>query len=556
MSLTMALVQCNPTLGDIVGNRDMIIARACEAADLDADIVVFPEMVLSGYPLQDLANDRDILQQCEEALQEIMAEKIPAALVIGMPMPASMAGEGYDATHVMNALAVCHEGAIIARRFKHELPNTGVYDEYRNFIPGPLMGPVMIAGARIGFFICEDCWHEQVAECLSETGAEILIVINGSVYDAWRPDDRMQIVAKRVQETGLPLVYVNLTGGQDETVFDGGSFILDARCNLVCRMADFVDEMACVHWQKNDTGWQVTRAPRTKPLEPEAATYAAMMMGLRDYMHKNGFLDLVLGLSGGLDSALSATICVDALGADHVRALIMPTSFTRQSSFDDADDLAKKLGIRADVISIEALRGLYGKFLQPVIGDDVEGVVAENLQPRIRATLLMALANQMGALLLTTGNKSEMAVGYCTLYGDMAGGYSVLKDIYKTDVFALARWRNSAQAKSFGLAGAPIPESIITKPPSAELHPDQRDDDNLPPYDILDAILSGMIEKEQTAQELIEAGHDADTIARVFSLLKRAEHKRLQSPPGVKLTRRSFGRDWRFPLTNARKLGI
>ncbi|MEM6491417.1 MAG: NAD+ synthase, partial [Pseudomonadota bacterium] len=443
-------------------------------------------------------------------------------------------------------------GAITAARAKHKLPNYGVFDEKRVFDAGPIPGPMPFRGRRLGVMTCEDMWSPDVAEALAETGAQMLIALNGSPFDERKADQRLQVGLARVAETELPLIYTNQIGGQDELVFDGGSFALNPSGDLA-GMAPFFDPATPV-WRLADgtDGWRVDAAEKPGDLDRMTLIYRAMALGLRDYVDKNGFPGVVLGLSGGIDSALTAAVAVDALGPDRVRCLLMPSIYTSRESVEDAEACARHLGVRLDVASIDPMVETVGRSLAPALGGAPDGVTAENIQSRLRGLTLMTVSNATGAMVLTTGNKSEMSVGYATLYGDMCGGYSVLKDVYKTDVFALSHWRNAHRPPDGrGPDGMAIPTRIIEKPPSAELRPDQKDEDSLPPYDRLDGMLRGLIERDEDVGDLVAQGFDVAEAKKIRRLLHLAEYKRRQAPPGVKITPRTLSRDRRYPITNA-----
>jgi NAD+ synthase len=545
VSLSIALAQLNPTVGDVTGNAARVRRARDNAAALGADLVVFSELVLVGYPPEDLVLRPALTQSAAAVLRELERESAGGGpgLVVTLPWAS---GKG-----VHNAVALVADGRI-ELRFKHELPNYGVFDEKRVFIPGPLPAPVMFRGTPIGLPICEDIWFADCATHLAHAGAKLLLVPNGSPFEVEKFHQRLELARHRVAEAGVPLVYVNQVGGQDELVFDGGSFVMNRDGSLAEVLPFWRESLTLTRWTCSgntcccDGRTEWTEEPRL------AAVYNAMVLGLRDYVRKNGFRGVVMGLSGGIDSALTAAVAVDALGADRVRGVRLPFRFTSQASMDDAAATAAALKIRLETITIappvEAAEGALG----PMFTGRQRDVTEENLQARIRGVLLMALSNKFGELLVTTGNKSEMSVGYATLYGDMCGGYSVLKDIYKTEVYALSSWRNSNRPEgALGPSGRVIPESSITKAPTAELRPNQTDQDSLPPYDVLDAILQGLIEEERSVDEIVTQGFARDTVTRVQRLLYAAEYKRRQAPPGVKITRKSFGRDRRYPLTNA-----
>jgi NAD+ synthase len=450
-----------------------------------------------------------------------------------------------------NAVALVAEGHT-ELRFKHELPNYGVFDEKRVFEPGPLPEPVVFRNARIGLPVCEDIWLDHVTTHLDTRGMQLMLVPNGSPFEVDKFEHRLQLARARVSETSVPLAYVNQVGGQDELVFDGGSFIMNADGSLACVMPFWRESLTLTRWTLDGKCFRCESTAEWSPPPRLDAVYNAMMLGLRDYVRKNRFPSVVIGMSGGIDSALTAAVAVDALGAAHVRGVRLPSRFTSRPSLDDAEESARLLGMHLDTLQIEGPVAATESVLAPLFEGRARDVTEENLQARIRGVLLMALSNKFGELLVTTGNKSEMSVGYATLYGDMCGGYSVLKDIYKTEVYALARWRNEHVADgACGPRGRVIPESSITKAPTAELRPNQTDQDSLPPYEELDAILQGLIEEEQSVGQIVARGFARETVTRVQRLLYSAEYKRRQAPPGVKITRKSFGRDRRYPLTNA-----
>ena len=437
-------------------------------------------------------------------------------------------------------------------RRKCDLPNYGVFDEKRVFAGGPLPGPVNFRGVRLGVMICEDMWTDEVTECLEESGAEILVVINGSPFEVDKVDQRLNLAVARVTESRLPIVYVNQVGGQDELVFDGSSFVLDGDAALRGQAPSWREDILPTAWRRENGAWLCETAARHPPPEGLAAIYEAMTLGLRDYVTKNGFPGVIIGLSGGIDSALTAAVAADALGPERVRCVMMPSPYTSSESLEDAAGTALLLGVALDEVSIEPAMGAFDRMLRPLFGNAEADTTEENIQARSRGMTLMALSNKTGSMVLSTGNKSEMSVGYATLYGDMCGGYSVLKDVYKTTVFALARWRNENLLPGMlGPQGPVIPERVIVKPPSAELKPDQRDDDTLPPYDTLDRILDGLVERDMGVDAVVDEGFDRALVLRVWRMLLGAEYKRRQAPPGVKITRRAFGRDRRYPIVNA-----
>jgi NAD+ synthase len=553
-SLTIALAQVNPAVGDIAGNVALIKDVREKARAAGADLVVFPELTISGYPPEDLVYRVSFLEACERAIRDLAsltADKGPA-LLIGAPWQAEVDQLGEDArVRAHNAVLLLDGGQIAGARYKHHLPNYGVFDERRVFLSGPAPGPIAFRGVRLGALVCEDMWFEDIAETLQESGAEILIVPNGSPFELSKHDMRLNHAVARVTETGLPLVYVNQMCGQDDLVFDGGSFVLNADRALAIQMPWWSTDLAITTWTRGPRGWSCTPQEPAKTCERSEAVYQAAVLGLRDYVRKNRFPGVVLGLSGGIDSALAAAIAADALGPDKVHCVMMPSPYTSQESLDDAAACARMLGVRLDTISIEPAMAAYAGMLAPMFAGAKAGITEENLQSRARGMTLMAISNKFGKMVLSTGNKSEMSTGYATLYGDMCGGYAVLKDLYKTTVFAVCRWRNAHKPEGvLGPDGPVMPENVITKPPTAELKPNQKDQDTLPPYDVLDGILKGLIEGQKGITDVAADGFDEATVRRVFKMLKNAEYKRRQAPPGVKISKIAFGRDYRYPITN------
>ena len=546
----ITLAQLNPTVGDVSGNAAKARAARDKAQADGADLVVLPELFITGYPPEDLVLKPAFQAACREAVEALARETAGGgpAVLIGTPW--------VEDGKLYNACALLDGGRIAALRFKANLPNYGVFDEKRLFARGPASGPVTVKGVRVGVPICEDIWleesedYENVVECLAETGAEILVVPNGSPYARDKNDLRLSIVVARVTESGLPMVYLNQIGGQDELVFDGASFVLNADLSVAAQLPCFEENITTLTWRREGDGWRCS-GPVAPLLEGDKGDYVACVLGLRDYVRKNGFPGVLLGVSGGIDSALCAAIAVDALGADKVRGIMLPFKYTAQISLDDAAKLTRALDIHYEVLPIaDAVNG-FEKILAVPFAGLARDITEENLQARTRGTLLMALSNKTGAMVVTTGNKSEMSVGYATLYGDMNGGFNPIKDIYKTQVFRLSRLRNSWKPDfALGPSGEVIPNNIIVRPPTAELRDNQTDQDSLPPYEILDAILERLVEREEALADIVAEGFDRDTVARIDRLLNIAEYKRRQAAPGVKVTRRNFGRDRRYPITN------
>jgi NAD+ synthase len=544
-NLRIAIAQLNLHVGAIDKNLAAIRAARAQAAAMGADLLVTPEMSISGYQPEDLVLKPAFVAACEAAVDELAADTADGGpgVIVGTPW------RNNEFLH--NAAFILDGGKIIARRAKHELPNYGVFDDKRVFDPGPSPGPVAFRGFRLGVLICEDWWFPDVSETLKESGAEILLSINASPFEDGKQQRRVTLAVERVVETGLPYVFAALTGGQDEIVYDGASFILNADRRLALQMPYFEEAITLTEWSRTEHG--LVCAVKSLPAEPDRLDliYRSMMTGLHDYVMKNGFPGVILGLSGGIDSAISAAVAADALGPDKVRAVMLPSPYTSQHSLEDAALCAEYLGIHYDIVPISGAMDAFHTALAPAFGNRAPDTTEENIQSRTRGLILMAMSNKFGNMLLTTGNKSEMSVGYATLYGDMCGGYSVLKDVYKTTVFELCRWRNENRPpKSLGPKGKVMPERVITKPPSAELKDNQTDQDSLPPYDILDGILVRLIEAEASIDAVVADGYDRATVVRVWKLLDRAEYKRRQAPPGVKITPRAFGRDRRYPMTN------
>ena len=540
--LNIALAQANPVIGDLDANIAKLRAMRSQAAG--ADLVVFPELFVTGYPPEDL-----VLKPAFQAAARKRVEALAAEL---RDSPAVLTGTVWpEDGKVYNAVALLDGGKVAAVRFKVDLPNYGVFDEKRVFAQGPMPGPINFRGVRLGVPICEDIWGPDVAECLAECGAEILISPNGSPFDWTKPDVRMNQAVARVIETGLPLAYLNQVGGQDELVFDGASFVLNADRSLAAQLPAWEEAVAVTEWRKTPKGWVCEPGRIARVQEGDAAAYHACVLGLRDYVEKNGFPGVILGLSGGIDSALVAAMAVDALGPERVHAVMMPYRYTSNDSVRDASRCAEALGVRYDTLPIEpAVAGLT-KALAPLLTGTKPDTTEENLQARARGIILMAISNKLGGMVVTTGNKSEMSVGYATLYGDMNGGFNPIKDLYKMEVYRLAHWRNAHVPKGgLGATEVVIPESILTKVPTAELRQNQTDQDSLPPYPVLDDILACLVEKEMPLSDIVARGHPAETVKKVERLLYLAEYKRRQAPPGVKISARNFGRDRRYPIVN------
>ena len=545
--LRIAIAQLNPTVGDIAGNLAKAREARADAARHGAELVLFTELFIAGYPPEDLVLKPAFVEACEAAALDLAADTADGGpgIIMGVPLRRR--------SGLHNAIIVADGGKVTAERFKIDLPNYGEFDEKRVFQAGPDMpGPVNFRGVRLGIPICEDIWGELgVCETLAESGAEILLVPNGSPYYRGKVDVRHQVVIRQVIESGLPMIYANQLCGQDELVFDGASFAIHANKSLAFQMSQFEETVSVTTWKRQGDGWVCDGGPMSKIPEKEEADYRACMLGLRDYVNKNGFRNVVLGLSGGIDSAICAALAVDALGEERLRAVMMPYRYTSKDSLKDAEACARALGCRYDIVPIfEPVEG-FSNALGQMFEGTKEGITEENLQSRARGTILMAISNKFGSMVVTTGNKSEMSVGYATLYGDMNGGFNPIKDVYKMQVYALARWRNGhVPPGALGPSGEVIPANIIDKAPSAELRPDQTDQDSLPPYPVLDDILECLVENEMGVDEIVARGHDRDTVHRIEHLLYIAEYKRRQAAPGVKITKKNFGRDRRYPITN------
>lgn len=543
-TFTLALAQLNPTVGDVDGNAAKGLDAWRQGKAGGADLVMLPELFLAGYPPEDLVLKPAFQEACRRACEQLAHDTADGpALLVGLPW--------VENGSLYNAYALLDRGTVAAIRFKVDLPNYGVFDEKRVFEPGPLPGPMMIRGVKCGVPVCEDIWQADVVECLAETGSEILLVPNGSPYWRGKTDERFNIAAARVAESGLPLVYLNQIGGQDELVFDGASFVLNADSSLACQLPAFREDVAILRFEKGAEGWRCVEAPMVVVEEGDEADYAACVLGLRDYVEKNRFPGVVLGLSGGIDSALCAAMAVDSLGPERVHCVMLPYRYTSNASLSDAAACAEALGVRYDTIPIAPAVDGFEAALKPLFAGRAPDITEENMQSRARGTILMSISNKFGPMVVTTGNKSEMSVGYATLYGDMNGGYNPIKDLYKMEVYRLSALRNRWKPEgALGPDGVVIPENIITKAPSAELRENQTDQDSLPPYDVLDDILACLVESEMRVSEIVARGHDAEVVKKVERLLYLAEYKRRQSAPGVKVTRKNFGRDRRYPIVN------
>ena len=542
--LTMA--QANATMGDLRGNADRARAAWAAGRDAGADMVALPEMFLPGYQPQDLIRKPAFVADLRAVLAGLVADCADGpALGVG----AALWPEG--SVKPYNTWVVAERGRVLAEIRKHHRPNYKVFDEKRFFHQGDISGPYVVGGVRIGTPICEDAWLEDVAETLAETGAEILIVPNGSPYFRGKQDVRYSIMVARTVETGLPLAYLNMVGGQDDQVFDGASFVLNPGGALTHHAPGFEEALVHVDFARTPEGWRAADGDKAPQAEGPGADYRAMVLGLRDYMRKTGFGRALLGLSGGVDSAIVAAIAADAVGPGNLRCVMLPSEFTSAHSLEDARGVAERLGCRLDTLPIDAPRAAVTQALAELFEGRDPDLAEENIQSRLRGLLLMALSNKHGEMLLTTGNKSEVAVGYATIYGDMSGGYNPIKDLYKMRVFEACRWRNANHVDGFlGPAGEVMPARVIDKPPSAELRADQRDEDSLPAYPVLDDILERLIDGEQSVAEVVAAGHDRDVVRHVERLIYLSEYKRFQSAPGTRLTQRAFWLDRRYPIVN------
>ena len=541
---SIAIAQLNPHLGNIAANVARLLDARRGAAEAGAAIIVTPEMYLSGYPCDDLVLRSDFMAEVASGLEMLAATTTDGgpAIIVGAPHA--------DGGVITNSVFVLDEGQVQARRDKVNLPNYGVFDDKRNFTAGDMPGPVQVRGMRLGLPVCEDIWTSDVIECLAESGAQMIISLNASPFDLMKSDARMAHAVSRVHESELPLVYVNMVGGQDELVYDGASFALNADGKLAAHLPSFSETTSVIRVGEV-FGVPSLTGQMTPPDDGMGALYRGLTLGLRDYIDKNGFPGVVLGLSGGIDSAIVAALAVDALGAERVHAVMMPSPYTSQESLDDAADLAGRLGIRLDEISIAPAMQAMGDMMAPQFDGTSADITEENIQSRLRGLILMGISNKHGPLVLATGNKSEYAAGYSTLYGDMCGGFAPIKDVWKVQVFDLCRWRNANMPRGgAGPEGEVIPVRIIDKPPSAELRPDQKDTDSLPPYDRLDAIMKALCEEMVDIETIAARGYDRDEVARASQLLFRAEYKRFQAAPGPKMNALAFGRERRLPLTS------
>ncbi len=546
-TLSIYIAQLNPTVGAVKENCERIAAAYARGMAAGADLILTPELSTTGYPLEDLVLKPFFVRTVKKALEslaEITAGGDSPGLIVGAPWQ--------DGTSLRNAVLLLEDGNISEIRFKHNLPNYGVFDEIRVFEPGESTEPMEFRGFKLGTMVCEDMWFPECTASLAGAGADILLVPTCSPYDEKKHPERQQYSKTRVSESGLPLVFCNQICGQDELVFEGASYVIAADGSIPIQMDAFREQELLSVWARDAHGNLICSTEYQGYLpNRQESIYQAMVLGLGDYVRKNRFPSVILGLSGGIDSALSAAVAVDALGADKVQCVMMPSRYTSGESLGDAEACAKALGVRYDVIAIKPGVEAFDEMLSDVFAGTQADTTEENIQSRLRGLVLMSISNKFGKMVLTTGNKSEVSVGYATLYGDMCGGYNALKDVYKTDVFALSRWRNeNVPVGAIGPSGEVIPENIIVKPPTAELRDDQKDEDSLPPYDDLDDMLKCLVDEEMSVAETAERGHDASIVARIEHLLYIAEYKRRQAPPGVKITRKNFGRDRRYPITN------
>ena len=543
--INIALVQENPIVGNVEHNYNLILKARDDTNSENADLIVFSELFMSGYPPEDLVLRYSFLDEIDTYLKLLVEEtkKPGPAILVGLPVR--------DKDQIFNSVVLIDNGKIISIQHKCHLPNYDVFDEERIFNKGNLPGPINFRGLKIGVAICEDIWHEDVVECLAETGAELLIVLNGSPYNREKQDLRTNVAMQRVVESGLGLIYVNQIGGQDELVFDGGSFVINPDYSMPVKLPNFVSNIQSTLWTKDDDNWLCKTVVQQTDTEELEDIYSACVIGLRDYVQKNKFKEVLIGLSGGIDSAIVSCIAVDALGSENVQCVMLPSKYTTKESLADAIECAQNLGINPDEISIEKMVDAAEDQLNPFFEGTNKDITEENIQSRIRAVLLMALSNKFNKLLLTTGNKSEMAVGYATLYGDMSGAFNPIKDVYKTEVYKIAEMRNNTKPEfCLGPNHEVIPKNIITKAPTAELRDNQTDQDSLPEYDVLDDILYKLIEEEISVKDIIKSGHDKQWVTKIQNLLYISEYKRRQAPPGVKISSKNFGKDRRYPITN------
>lgn len=543
--INIALVQENPIVGNIKHNYNLVLEARNSRNIENADLIVFSELFLSGYPPEDLVLRHSFLDEIDTYLKLLVEEtkKPGPAILVGLPVR--------DKNQIFNSVVLIDNGKIISIQHKCHLPNYDVFDEERIFNKGNLPGPINFRGLKIGVAICEDIWHEDVVECLAETGAELLIVLNGSPYNREKQDLRTNVAMQRVVESGLGLIYVNQVGGQDELVFDGGSFVINPDYSMPVKLPNFVSNIQSTLWTKDNDKWLCKTIVHQTDTEELEDIYSACVIGLRDYVQKNKFKEVLIGLSGGIDSAIVSCIAVDALGGENVQCVMLPSKYTSKESLADAIECAQNLGINPDEISIEKMVDAAQDQLNPFFEGTNKDITEENIQSRIRAVLLMALSNKFNKLLLTTGNKSEMAVGYATLYGDMSGAFNPIKDVYKTEVYKIAEMRNNTKPEfCLGPNHEVIPKNIITKAPTAELRDNQTDQDSLPEYDVLDDILYKLIEEEISVKDIIKSGHDKQWVTKIQNLLYISEYKRRQAPPGVKISSKNFGKDRRYPITN------
>ena len=546
-SVSVALAQLNPHLGDVSANCQKLLQMRERAAAKGADIILTPEMFLAGYPADDLVLRADFMDRIEAAISRLAKATADGgpAIIVGAPCR--------DKDVLYNSAFILDGGKIVARRDKVNLPNYGVFDDKRHFTPGQLQGPVLLRGMRLGIAVCEDIWFPDLCEMLGETGAEIILSLNASPFENAKTDMRMMHAVSRMTETGLPFVYVNMVGGQDELVFDGSSFALNLGGKIASQMPSFSEGLSLLEVRSQSGTCHLT-GQISRPAAAEEDVWRALTLGVRDYVEKNGFPGVILGLSGGVDSAIVAVLAVDALGPERVRVVMMPSDYTADISLADAEELADNLGLTLETIALRAGMDAFDSMLEASLEGTEMDVTEENIQSRLRGMILMALSNKFGNMVLATGNKSEYAAGYSTLYGDMCGGFAPIKDVWKTEIFKLCEWRNTALPRGvLGPDGEVRPRRIITRPPSAELRPDQQDTDSLPPYDILDAILIALTEEMADTDTIVSRGYERETVERVSAMLFRTEYKRFQAAPGPKVTPRAFGRDRRLPLTSGFK---